>query len=86
MVKITTESGFKCEFDNDDWDLLEKLIEADENPAKIPGVLKYMLGEEKYQDLRTHCTVEGKVKASLMIKEYYAIVSSEEAKNFTSSQ
>lgn len=86
MIKGSTKSGFEFEIPKknlDDWELLEALEEMQSNPLKIIKVSKMLLGNEQYNSLKKYCTVEGKVKMSMMDSEITEIMNfSNQTKNY----
>ncbi len=57
MVKGVTKSGFKFELDDeamDDLEFVELLAESDMNPSVIPQIVKTILGEKQYAELKEH--------------------------------
>lgn len=85
MIKGKTKSGFEFEISKrvlDNYELMEVVAEADENPMLIPKVLTMLLGESK-KDLMDHVREEdGIVPAEKMMEELADIFSfSDESKN-----
>lgn len=57
MVKGKTKSGFEFELDDeamDDLEFVELLAESDMNPSVIPQIVKTILGEKQYAELKEH--------------------------------
>ena len=85
MIKGKTKSGFKFEISKrvlDNYELMEVIAEADENPMMIPKVLTMLLGESK-KDLMEHVREDdGIVPADKMMEELADIFdSANETKN-----
>ena len=85
MAIKTTQTGFKYEIDDlvfDDWAIME-LIEQieDGNPLATIKLAKLLLGKEQYDKLKVHCTVDGRVRSSLMMVEVKEIFDNSDVKN-----
>lgn len=91
MRKGTTESGFKFEFDEKDWDdmeFIELMAAADENPLKYPALIERMLGKEQKSALYDHCRdKKGRVPTDAVRQEIDEIfeIAGQDAKNSESS-
>lgn len=91
MKSGTTESGFKFEFDEQDWDdmeFVELMAQADENALKYPAMIERMLGKEQKQRLYDHCrNKKGRVPIDAVKKEIDELfeVAGKETKNSESS-
>lgn len=87
MRKGATESGFKFEFDEQDWNdmrFIELMAAADENPLKYPAMIERMLGKDQKDRLYAHCEDEkGRVPAEAVKKEIDDIfeIAGQDAKN-----
>lgn len=85
MIKGKTKSGFKFKISKrvlDNYELMEVIAEADENPMLIPKVLTMLLGDSK-KDLMEHVREDdGIVPADKMMEELADIFeSTNETKN-----
>lgn len=85
MIKGKTKSGFEFEISKrvlDNYELMEVIAEADENPMLIPKVLTMLLGDSK-KDLMEHVREkDGIVPAEKMMNELADIFeSTNETKN-----
>ena len=84
MIKGTTKSGFKFEIEEevfDDYELLEKLVDADngDNMAIFQSIDMILDGTQKDQ-LKEHVRNEkGRVTASAMVKELMDIMEASNA-------
>ncbi len=84
MIKGTTKSGFKFEIEEevfDDYELLEKLVDADngDNMAIFQAIDMILDGTQKDQ-LKKHVRNEkGRVPASAMVKELMDIMEASNA-------
>lgn len=87
MKRGVTESGFKFEFDENDWDdmeFIEIMAEADENPLKYPKMIERALGKEQKDKLYEHCRNDkGRVPVTAIRKEIDEIfeIAGEDEKN-----
>jgi len=91
MKKITTSSGFECEFDEDtadDYELLESIETMTkgglEAALAIPRFVSAVAGPENYARLKEHCRGEnGRVstqKITAEVQEMMALVSDDKKK------
>lgn len=73
MIKGTTKSGFHYlipEKRVNNYNLLEAINDADENPMLIPKVLKLLLGDEQTEKFKKHLTdKEGFISMEKMMDE-----------------
>ena len=73
-----TSTGFKftiADDANDDMELLDALIDLDDD--KLSGLkyaMKALLGEEQKDALYEHCRVDGRVRASKVMREFKEII------------
>lgn len=85
MIKGKTKSGFKFEISKrtlDNYELMEVIAEADENPMLIPKVLTMLLGEDKKRLIEHVREEDDIVPAEKMMEELADIFdSSSETKN-----
>lgn len=83
-LKVTS-SGFKYRLDPKrlgNYELIEAIAEADENPMKMPMVVKLLLGEKQAQQLKNHCRdEEGFVSTEKLMEEVKEIFKSQQVKN-----
>lgn len=86
MTEGKTKSGFHYRYDEDDWELLEVMMDYnDDNPGAIVPIAKKMLGED-YNELKNHCRREdGKVSAVKMMAEVFEILNEKPGKNSLTS-
>ena len=78
MVSGKTTTGFEFELPSgilDDFELLEKLNELDDNNAQLPAFLRGFLGEEQYKAMKEHCRRGGVVSTAAMGQELINIFS-----------
>ena len=67
-----TKSGFSYTLPEglvDDFEYLELIQKAQQNPLTVIEVARYLLGEEGYNRLKEHCRVDGKVSTEKVIAE-----------------
>lgn len=67
-----TKTGFSYTLpDNlaDDFEYLELLKEAQQNPLFVVDVAKKLLGEDGYEKLKEHCKVDGRVSTERIMEE-----------------
>lgn len=67
-----TKSGFSYTLPEglaDDFEYLELIQKAQQNPLTVIEVARYLLGEEGYSRLKEHCRVDGKVSTEKVIAE-----------------
>lgn len=80
MIDGKTASGFAFQFEKDvlnDMELVESLAEVDENPLKLPKVIRMVLGEDQKKALYDHCRAEnGRVPVDTVSAEFVEILSS----------
>lgn len=85
MAKKVTQTGFEYEIEDevfDDWEIME-LIEQieDGNPLATIKLAKLLLGKEQYEQLKAHCTKDGRVRSSLVMAEVKEIFDNSDVKN-----
>lgn len=76
-MKGITKSGFEYTVADDladDYELLEKLREANKNELAYIDVIEYALGSEQNAKLKEHCRKDGKVSAKRMNSEFLEIL------------
>ena len=80
-MKVTTESGFKCEIDVEalnDWELYEILLSGDDKLAEtrfIKGVMDKCMSREDAQRLKDHVRTEsGRIPANAITNEMLEIM------------
>ena len=79
MIKGKTESGFEFEIEEralDNYELMEVIAEADENPMLVPKILTMLLGEDKKRLIEHVREDDGIVPADKMMEELSDIFSS----------
>ena len=80
MINGKTESGFAFQFEKDvmdDMELVESLADLDEDPLKLPKVIRMVLGEDQKKALYDHCRAEnGRVPVEKASAEFVEILSS----------
>ena len=57
MLKGVTKSGFRFSINENvmnDWEMMEKLAEMEDNPLASVAVIKKMLGKNQYEALKSH--------------------------------
>lgn len=86
MIEGKTSSGFEYEIPRenlDNYELVEMLAEAEENPLLFPKTVTMLLGKEQTEKLKNHVRTEsGVVPAEEMTKEIFEIFESQnETKN-----
>lgn len=67
-----TKSGFSYTLPEglaDDFEYLELIKEAQQNPLVVIDVAKKLLGEDGYTKLKEHCRVDGKVSTARIVEE-----------------
>lgn len=85
MMNGKTPSGFEYELDNDalnNYELMEKINELDENPLVLTKVVTMILGKEQTERLKDHIRLEnGIVPVEKMSDEIMQIFNSQPVKN-----
>ena len=78
MVKGVTESGFKYSVDKEavqDMEFIELVAESQKNPAKLPEMILWVLGEEQKKKLYDHVrTKKGRVPLDKIDAEFTQIL------------
>lgn len=78
MKEYTTKHGFKFkarEDAKDDWAVFEAASELDKgDTTKVIDLLILILGKDGYEALQEFHRVDGRVKASIMLEEFYSIM------------
>jgi len=74
MIEGTTSTGFKFRVDDeklaDNWEFVELMSDLDDKPFKVAKIVRVMIGEKQYADLRKHCTVaDGHISSKRMNAE-----------------
>lgn len=75
-----TKSGFEFHLPTDlkdDFEYVELLRKYQENPILLIDVAKKLLGDEEYEALKKHCTVDGRVSTEKIIAEIEQISNAE---------
>lgn len=91
MRRGTTQTGFRFEIDEEDWDdmeFIELMAEAEKNPLAYPAMIERMLGKEQKDRLYDHVRNEkGRVPTEPLRKEIDDIFegAGKDAKNSESS-
>lgn len=85
LITGKTKSGFKYQIQKEqveDYDFIELIGEAEENPAVLPKVLKRLFGKEQTEQLKDHTrTEDGFVPAAKMIEEFGEVLNNPKLKN-----
>ncbi len=80
MIKGTTASGFPFEISKDvfnDMRFFEALTKADENAARLPELIRLLLGDEGKQKLYEHHTnADGRIPADTVMTDVLEIIQS----------
>lgn len=78
MIEGKTKSGFKYKFPRenlDNYELVEIIAEAQENPLLFPRMVNLLLGKEQTKKLKEHCRNKNGIvsteKMSQEIKEIF---------------
>lgn len=79
MIKGTTKSGFRFKITDeaqDDWELIEMAIDVKDDDSMYSAVklVRKMLGEKQYKNLKKYCTKNGHVSALQMATEIGEII------------
>ena len=77
-----TKSGFSYTLPNnlaDDFEYLELIKEAQQNPLTVIDVAKKLLGDEGYEKLKEHCKVDGRVSTERIVEEITEISNDDSA-------
>ncbi len=78
MLKGTTKHGFEFKIKEqalDDWEIMEIFDALEENPQKMVSLLKLILGEEQYKQLKEHLLKSHKkIKIDMMADEFNSIM------------
>lgn len=87
MIEGKTKSGFEYKIPKenlDNYELIEVIAEAQENPLLFPKMVNLLLGEEQAKRLKEHCRNEnGIVSTEKLSQEITEIFESQkEIKNF----
>ena len=79
MLKGKTKAGFEYQVDPDalnDMELMENLAEVDENPLKLPKVIRAVLGDAQKKAFYDHYRTEnGKVPVDVVSAAFVEILS-----------
>lgn len=81
---ITTKSGFTCTIEDkarDDFELVEAIADFthDNNGLQIPKIGLKLLGAEKYEELKKHCTDEnGFISTQKIVSELTEIMNTKD--------
>ena len=57
-IRGKTRTGFEFELDRrlmDDYDFIEKVSDLAETGLGMPGIIRYMIGDDGYRALKEHC-------------------------------
>lgn len=85
MMSGKTPSGFEYEIDENalnNYELMEKINELDENPLVLTKVVTMILGKEQTEKLKDHIRLEnGTVPIEKMSDEIMQIFNSQPVKN-----
>ncbi|HEM4671140.1 hypothetical protein HO932_05300 [Streptococcus suis] len=80
-----TSTGFKFRLDQKrlgNYELVEAIAEAEDNPLKMPIVVKLLLGDAQAKLLKEHCRdSEGFVSTEKLMDEVKYIFKSQQVKN-----
>lgn len=82
MLKGETKTGFKYQIEEqvtDDYELVELIVEAEENPLVFPKLINRVLGSSQLKALKEHVRdKEGRVSAQKMVAEITDIFQSQD--------
>ncbi len=82
MLKGETKTGFKYQIEEqvtDDYELVELIVEAEENPLVFPKLINRVLGPSQLKALKEHVRdKEGRVSAQKMVAEITDIFQSQD--------
>lgn len=82
MLKGETKTGFKYQIEEqvtDDYELVELIVEAEENPLVFPKLINHVLGPSQLRALKEHVRdKEGRVSAQKMVAEITDIFQSQD--------
>ena len=73
---METKSGFRYKFVrnfDDDFEILELFRNIESNPLLTIDLAIKLIGEEGYEKLKKHCTVDDRVSSKKMDEEIYEI-------------
>ena len=69
MIDVKLANGFACQIADealDDYELFEDLVTIEEEPNRLPGVIKRLIGKESYAELKEANRVDGRVSTAAM--------------------
>lgn len=82
MLKGETKTGFKYQIEEqvtDDYELVELIVEAEENPLLFPKLINRVLDPSQHKALKEHVRdKEGRVSAQKMVAEITDIFQSQD--------
>ena len=85
VITGKTKSGFAYKIQKEqieDYDFVELVGNADENPALFPKIMNILLGDEEVNKLKEHLrTEEGFVPIQKMVEEFQDIMDNPKLKN-----
>ena len=85
IISGKTKTGFAYQINKEqveDYDFIELVGRADENPAVFPQIMTIQLGREDVKALKDHVrSAEGFVPVAKMIEEFQDIMSNPKLKN-----
>lgn len=67
-----TKTGFEYTLPKglaDDFEYLELIKDAQDNPLAVIDIAKKLLGEDGYERLKEHCKVDGRVSTEKIVEE-----------------
>lgn len=83
--KLTaTVKGKKFELEKsalEDIEFLELSGEIEENPTKLPALLKLLFGDDGYKQLKDISKVDGRTKTETVMENYQAVMEAMDSKN-----
>ncbi|HGF7640662.1 hypothetical protein LGV83_11620 [Enterococcus durans] len=85
IITGKTKSGFSYQIQKEqveNYEFVELIGEVDENPTKLPKVLKMLFGKEQTDKLKDHLrTEDGFVPTQKMIEEFSEVLNNPKLKN-----
>ncbi|MVZ47458.1 hypothetical protein [Escherichia coli] len=85
IITGKTKSGFSYQIQKEqveNYEFVELIGEVDENPTKLPKVLKMLFGKEQTDKLKEHLrTEDGLVPTQKMIEEFSEVLNNPKLKN-----
>ena len=69
MIKVKLDNGFTCEISDealDDYELFEDLVSIEDEPNRLPSVMRRLIGRDGYEELKEANRVDGRVSTVAM--------------------